>query len=82
MKYIKKYKHLQEFYDRPHSYTPEPQGRGVEGLGLARGWLGIRKWAQHGPNLNQVGANPRPTWAQLEPTWSQLGPNWRLDWLK
>ena len=43
-----------------------PQGRGLEGLGLAQGQLGNRIWVQHGPNL-------RPAWAQLEPTWSQLG---------
>ena len=49
------------------------QERGLEGLGLAQGWLGTRKWAQHGPNLSQAGANLGPTWAQLAPTWSQLG---------
>ena len=38
-------------------------------------------WAQHGPNLDQLG----PTWAQLGPnlaqlgpTWAQLGPTWAL----
>ena len=34
-----------------------PQGRGLERLGLAQGWLGTRIWSQHGPNLIQVGAN-------------------------
>ena len=48
-------------------------GRGLEGLGLAQGWLGIRKWAKHAPNLRRVGANLGPTWDQLETTWSQLG---------
>ena len=37
------------------------QGRGLEGLGLGQGWLATCKWAQHGPNLNQVGANLGPT---------------------
>ena len=32
-----------------------PQGRGLEGLGLAQGRLGTRIWVQHGPNLSQVG---------------------------
>ena len=50
-----------------------PQGRGLEGLGLAQGRLGTRIWIQHGPNLSQVGANLGPAWALLEPTWSQLG---------
>ena len=50
-----------------------PQGMGLEGLGLTQGRLGTRIWAQHGPNLRQVGANLGPTWDQLEPTWSQLG---------
>ena len=66
------------------------QGRGLEGLGLVQGWLRTRIWAQHGPNLSQLGANlgptwtqdeqlgPNlgPTWSQLEPTWSQLGSTW------
>ena len=52
-----------------------PQGRGLEGLGLAQGRLGTRIWAQHGPNLSQVGINLGPTWDQDEPTCSQLGPN-------
>ena len=37
-----------------------PQGRGLEGLGLAQGRLGIRIWVQHVPNLSQVGANMGP----------------------
>ena len=49
------------------------QGRGLEGLGLARGWLGTRIWVQHGSNLRQVGGNLEPPWIQPEPTWSQLG---------
>ena len=49
------------------------QGRGLEGLGLARGRLGTRIWVQHGSNLRQVGGNLGPPWVQLEPTWSQLG---------
>ena len=36
-------------------------GRGLEGLGLAQGRLGTRKWDQHGPNLNKVGFNLGPT---------------------
>ena len=36
-----------------------PQGRGLEGLGLAQGRLGTRIWG--------------PTLGQLEPSWSQLG---------
>ena len=59
-----------------------PQGRGLEGLGLAQGRLGTRIWAQHGPNLSQVGANLGPAWAQLEPTWSQLGSILAPDRLK
>ena len=59
-----------------------PQGRGLEGLGLAQGRLGTRIWAQHGPNLSQVGANLGPAWAQLEPTWSQLGSMLGPDRLK
>ena len=49
------------------------QGRGLEGIGLAQGWLGTWNWGQQGPSLSQVGANLQPTWAQLEPTWSRLG---------
>ena len=59
-----------------------PQGRGLEGLGLAQGRLGTRICAQHDPNLSQVGANLGPRWAQLEPTWSQLGPMLGPDGLK
>ena len=59
-----------------------PQGRGLEELGLAQGRLGTRIWAQHGPNLSQVGANLGPAWAQLEPTWSQLGSMLGPDRLK
>ena len=59
-----------------------PQGRGLEGLGLAQGRLGTRIWAQHGPNLSQVGANLGPAWDQLEPTWSQLGSMLGPDRLK
>ena len=59
-----------------------PQGRGLEGLGLAQGRLGTQKWIQHEPNLSQVGANLGPTWAKLEATWSQLGPKWGPDRLK
>ena len=59
-----------------------PQGRCLEGLGLAQGRLGTRIWGQHGPNLSQVGANLGPTWAQLEPTWSQLGSMLGPDRLK
>ena len=47
-------------------------GRGLEELGLAQERLGTRKWAQHGPNLSQVGANLRRTWAQDDPTGNQL----------
>merc|ERR1712046_535200 len=50
-----------------------PQGRGLEGLGLAQGRFGTRILDQHGPNLSQVGTNLGPAWAHLEPTWSQLG---------
>ena len=57
-----------------------PQGS-LEGLGLAQGRLGTWIWAQHGPNLSQVGANLGPAWAQLEPTGSQLGPKLSPDWL-
>ena len=60
----------------------QQQGWGLEGLGLAQGWLGTRKWAQHGPNLSQVGANLGSTWAQLKPTWSQLGLKLGPDWLQ
>ena len=59
-----------------------PQGRGLEGLGLAQGRLGTRIWAQHGPNLSQVGVNLGPAWTQLEPTWSQLGSMLGPDRLK
>ena len=58
-----------------------PQGRGLEGLGLAQGRLGTQKWTQHEPSLIQVGANLGPTWAQLETTWSQLGSKLDPDWL-
>ena len=58
-----------------------PQGRGLEGLGLAQGRLGTQKWTQHEPSLSQVGANLGPTWTQLETTWSQLGPKLGPDWL-
>ena len=50
-----------------------PQGRGLEGLGLAQGRLGTRILVQHGPNLSQVGTNLGPAWTQLEASWSQLG---------
>ena len=59
-----------------------PQGKGLEGLGLAQGRLGTRIWAQHGANLSQVGTNLGPAWAQLEPTWSQLGSMLGPDRLK
>ena len=59
-----------------------PQGKGLERLGLAQGQQGTRIWAQHGPNLNQVGTNLGPAWAQLEPTWSQLGSMLGADRLK
>ena len=59
-----------------------PQGRGLEGLGLAQGRLGTWIWVQHGPNLRQVGANLGPAWTQLEPTWSQLGSMLGPDRLK
>ena len=59
-----------------------PQGRGLEWLGLAQGRLGTRIWAQHGPNLSQVGANLGAAWDQLEPTWSQLGSKLDPDWPK
>ena len=59
-----------------------PQGRGLEGLGLAQGWLGTRIWTQPGSNLRQVGANLGPAWAQLESTWSQLGSILGADRLK
>ena len=59
-----------------------PQGRDLEGFGLAQGRLGTRIWAQHGANLSQVGANLGPAWAQLEPTWSQLGSMLGPDRLK
>ena len=49
------------------------QGRGLEGLGLAQGWLGTQIWVQHGSNLRQVECNLGPSWVQFEPTWSQLG---------
>ena len=69
--------------------TKRTQERGLEGLGLAQGRLGTRKWTQLEPSWSQLGANmgPRlanlePTWAQLEPTWSQLGPKMGRDWLK
>ena len=62
--------------------TPRRQGRGLEGLGLAQGRLGTRIWAQHGPNLSQVGANWGPAWTQFEPTWSQLGSMLGPDRLK
>ena len=58
------------------------QGRGLEWLGLAQGQLGTRIWAQHGPNLRQVGANLGPAWVQLESTWSQLGSMLGPDRLK
>ena len=50
------------------------QGRGLEGLGLAQGWLGTRKWAQLEPSWSQLGFNMDPTSANLEPTWVQGGP--------
>ena len=56
--------------------------RDLEGLGFAQGRLGTQKWAQHGLNLSQVGANLVPRWNQLEPTWSQLGPMLGPDRLK
>ena len=59
-----------------------PQGRGLEGLGLAQGRLGTRILVQHGSNLSQLGANLGPAWDQLEPTWSQLGSMLGPDRLK
>ena len=58
------------------------QGGGLEGLGLAQGRLGTRIWAQHEPNVSQVGANLGPAWSQLEPIWSQLGSMLGPDRLK
>ena len=37
----------------------------MEGLGLAKGRLGIWKWDQLGPNLNQLGANLGLWWVQI-----------------
>ena len=59
-----------------------PQGRGLEGLGLAQGRRGVRIWAQHGPNLSQVGAYLGPAWLQLDAAWSQLGSMLGPDRLK
>ena len=57
-----------------------PQGKGLEGLGLAQWRLRTRIWAQHGSNLRQVGANLRLAWAnlvQLEANLRQLEANLR-----
>ncbi len=32
---------------------------------MAQGRLGTRIWAQHGPNLSQLGANLGPCWVQI-----------------
>ena len=53
-----------------------PQGRGLEGLGLAQGRLGIRKWAQQDSNLRQVGANLGQHGSNLSQLGANLGPSW------
>ena len=55
-----------------------PQGRGLDGLGLAQGQLGTRQWTQHGLYLSQVGSKFAPSMAKVGPKMPSHQPNTRV----